>query len=89
VVLQEIYFFSSWNKIPSYVKNVKTVSGFKRSYKKQRAGNRFGGTMEGWSTTRGRHSPRGPSETTGSSTPRTRTNITHDPLLFSVAQGIF
>ncbi len=32
-------FFSSrvtesWNKIPSHVKNVKTVSGFKRSYKK-------------------------------------------------------
>jgi hypothetical protein len=26
----------SWNKIPSYVKNVKTVSGFKRSYKKHR-----------------------------------------------------
>ncbi len=29
--------------------------------------------MEGWSTTRGRHFPRGPSGTTGSSTPRTRT----------------
>jgi hypothetical protein len=34
-------FFSSrvtesWNKIPSHVKNVKTVSGFKRSYKKHR-----------------------------------------------------
>jgi hypothetical protein len=29
----------NWNNIPSHVKNVKTVSGFKRSYKKtQRAG---------------------------------------------------
>ncbi len=34
-------FFSSrvienWDKIPSHVKNVKTVNGFKRSYKKHR-----------------------------------------------------
>jgi hypothetical protein len=53
----------NWNKIPSHVKNVKTVSGFKRSYKKtQRAGwpslegKRFGGKMEGWTITRGKHS---------------------------------
>ncbi len=45
--------------------------------KLQRAGcfsleeKRFGGKMEGWNTTRGRYpySPRGPSETTGSSSP--------------------
>jgi hypothetical protein len=68
-------FFSSrvtenWNKIPSHVKNVKTVSGFKRSYKKtQRAscysleGKRFGVKIERM------NSPRGPSGTTGSSSP--------------------
>ncbi len=50
-----------------HVKNCKKGSGFKRGYKNHRAGcsslegNRF------WSTTRGRHSPRGPSGTTGSS----------------------
>jgi hypothetical protein len=58
----------NWNKIPRHVKNVKTVSGFKRSYKKsQRAGcsslegKIFRVKMEGWSTTRGRHTPKGTS----------------------------
>ncbi len=70
-------FFSSrvtenWN---SHVKNVKTVSGFKRSYKKtQRAscysleGKRFGVKIERM------NSPRGPSGTTGSSSPSTQVN---------------
>jgi len=39
--IRKIFFSSrvtdSWNKIPmSHVKNVRTVSGFKRSYKKHR-----------------------------------------------------
>jgi hypothetical protein len=73
-------FFSSrvtenWNKIPTHMKNEKTVNSFKRSYKNHRElvalprEKRFEGKMEGWSTTRGRHSPRGHSRTTGSSSP--------------------
>ncbi len=68
----------NWNKSPSHVKNVITVSGFlEKLQKSQRAGcsslegKRFWGKIEGRrSTTRGRHSPpRGPSGTTGSSSP--------------------
>ncbi len=71
-------FFSSrvtenWSKIPSHVKNVKKCLQEKlqksESWLLLLRGKRFEGKMEGWSTTRGRHSPRGPSGTTGSSSP--------------------
>jgi hypothetical protein len=56
-------FFSSrvtenWNYNLSHVKNVKTVSGFKRSYKNHREGKRFGGKMERWSTSHEEDTPR-------------------------------
>jgi hypothetical protein len=70
-------FFSSrvtenWNKIPSHVKNVKTVSATSREVTKITVswlllprGKKI------WSTTRGRYSPRSPSGTTRSSSTST------------------
>jgi hypothetical protein len=82
----------NWNLNPSDVKNERTVTSFKRSFKKHRRacflphsrGKETGVKMEMWRTTRCGHLLRGPSGAIGSSTPSKPVSSVADPWHFGV-----